>query len=286
MEASLSAAGWSAAVSRIGSATSMLLSSGGVGCCRSPGATPLQLSKRHMMTTPLNALANLRDLGGLSTSAGAQTRSGVLYRSALPIAGDEAPVTVPIWPARTVIDLRSSKEQAVTEHPLLSETTNIYRVPLLSDEDVAEMNLLSKLDLVYSGIVSNAGKQLVQVLRLAATAPAPVLLHCAGGKDRTGIATAMLLSAAGVDAAHIAADYAATEQHMESVLARIRRTDPSFAHGKNMHDNDLARAAPETINRVLDRWDTYPGGIYSWLLDNGAEADAITQWVDRLVSAP
>jgi protein-tyrosine phosphatase len=237
-----------------------------------------------MMTTSLNALANLRDLGGLPTSGGGRTRSGVLYRSALPIADDDVPTEVPVWPVRTVIDLRSPKEQADTKHPLLAEDTNVHRVSLLSDAQVAGQHLLTGLDLVYTGIVSNAGGQLAQVFNLAATAPAPVLLHCAAGKDRTGIATAMLLRAAGVDTAHVVADYTATEQHMESVLARIRRTDPSFAQGIDMYNHDLARAAPETIGRVLDQWDAYPGGIHGWVRDCGVEPGAIEQWRQRLVA--
>lgn len=239
--------------------------------------------KAHVTTTPLNALANLRDLGGLPTIAGGRTRSGVLYRSALPIADDELPTTVPEWPVRTVIDLRSPKEQAVTEHPLLAEGTGIHRVSLLTDADVAGQHLRSTLDGIYSGILTNAGRQLAQILQIAAIAPAPLLLHCAAGKDRTGIATAMLLHAAGVDTADIVNDYAATDQHMGAVLARILRADPEFAHS-NMYDNDLARAVPETISRVLDRWDSYPGGIHNWLIDNGADADAITQWTHRLVT--
>lgn len=236
------------------------------------------------MSSSLNALANLRDLGGLPTIAGGRTRSGVLYRSALPIADDEPPTTVPEWPVRTVIDLRSPKEQAVAEHPLLADATNVHRVSLLSDKDVAGQHRWSTLDLVYSGILTNAARQLAQILQIAATAPVPVLVHCSAGKDRTGIATAMLLHTAGVDTVHIVADYTATDQHMDAVLARIRRADPELAQESKMYDKDLARAAPETISRVLDRWDSYPGGIHNWLMDHGAEAAAITRWEHRLVT--
>jgi protein-tyrosine phosphatase len=238
------------------------------------------------MTTSLNVLANLRDLGGLSASRGGRTRRGVLYRSALPIVGDDAPTEVPEWPVRTVIDLRSPKEQAVTEHPLIAEHTTVYRVPLLTDAEVAGQHLQTGLDFVYDGIVSNARRQLAQVFDIAATAPTPVLLHCAAGKDRTGIASAMLLRAAGVDPADVIADYTATEQQMESVLARIRRTDPNFAQGSDGYHDDLARAAPETIGRVLDRWDAHPGGVHGWVRDGGVSPDVIEQWRHRLIVAP
>ncbi|UXA15535.1 tyrosine-protein phosphatase [Mycobacterium sp. SMC-8] len=233
----------------------------------------------------LSTLANLRDLGGLATTNGGRTRSGVLYRSALPIVDDELPTTVPVWPVRTVIDLRSPKEQTATAHPLLVDDTELHRVPLLTDEDVARQHGYTSLDAVYSGILANAGDRLARVLQIAATAPAPVLLHCAAGKDRTGVASAMLLHAAGVDAAHIVADYTATEQHMDAVLARIQLADPDFVRGPNLYDNDLVRAAPETIGRVLEHWDRYPGGICNWLVDQGAEAAVIAQWQRRLVDS-
>jgi protein-tyrosine phosphatase len=236
------------------------------------------------MINSLSTLANLRDLGGLPVTIGGRTRSGVLYRSALPIADDELPTSVPVWPVRTVIDLRSPKEQAVTEHPLLGADAGIHRVSLLTDKDVAEEHDWPTLDVVYSGILTNAGKQLVQVLKLAATAEAPLLLHCAAGKDRTGIATAMLLRTANVDTDHIIADYTETDRHMDAVLARIRLADPNFAMGPNLYDGKLVRAVPETISRVLDRWEAHPGGIEGWLIDNGAETDDIALWKHRIVT--
>ena len=236
------------------------------------------------MTISHNALANLRDLGGLPAGDGGRTRRGVLYRSALPIADDEVPTEVPVWPVRTVIDLRSPREQNTTRHPLLATDTDVHRVSLLSDAEVAGQHLLTGLDLVYAGILSNATVRLGQVFDIAATAPTPVLLHCAAGKDRTGIATAMLLYAAGVDAEHIIADYTATERHMDSVLARIRRTDPSFAEGIDMYHDDLARAAPETIKRVLETWDAHPGGIEGWLQGCGVAPGVIERWRQRLIA--
>lgn len=235
------------------------------------------------MTNPLNALANLRDLGDLPTSTGGRTRTGVLYRSAVPLAGDEPPTTVPEWPVRTVIDLRSPREQAVTDHPLLADCTTVHRISLLTDADPAAQHFSSNLEAVYLHVLNNAGRNLAQVLQVTAVAPVPLLLHCSGGKDRTGIATAMLLRIAGVDTADIVADYSATEKHMCTVFARLRRADPEFAERWDIYDRKFARAAPETISKVLDYWDSHPGGIHNWLLGHGATAAEITQWTYRFV---
>src|SRR5439155_22083655 len=53
---------------------------------------------------------------------------------------------------------------------------------------------------------------------IAAVARAPeggVVVHCMGGKDRTGLVTALLLHLAGVDDAQIAADYALSEERLQ-----------------------------------------------------------------------
>jgi protein-tyrosine phosphatase len=42
-----------------------------------------------------------------------------------------------------------------------------------------------------------------------------VLIHCAAGKDRTGIAAGLLLEMLGVERAFILADYAKTEQLLD-----------------------------------------------------------------------
>lgn len=62
--------------------------------------------------------------------------------------------------------------------------------------------------------------------------PSPFLLHCAGGKDRTGVLTAVILSLLGVDNATIANEYALTElglaTHREIMVSRLL-ADPAFA---------------------------------------------------------
>jgi hypothetical protein len=66
-------------------------------------------------------------------------------------------------------------------------------------------------------------------LEAVADAPAGgVLVHCAGGRDRTGLVAALLLRLAGVDAATVADDYAATagdtpREAMAAVLAELDR---------------------------------------------------------------
>ena len=228
----------------------------------------------------LDDLPNLRDLGGISAAARRLTSSGVLYRSALPIAGDSPPATVAIWPARTVVDLRSPHEAARTPHPLRSTDTSVHLVSLMSDAEVAQPELGAQLSDLYLHIVGRAGEKLVEVLRIAATAPAPILLHCAAGKDRTGIAVALLLRAAGVSTADILTDYLSTNDHMVAVLARL--THPARGTNRTQPaDRDLYGVVPEAMAGVLAYWDAHPGGVHGWIRSHGGTEDTICRWNAR-----
>ena len=233
-----------------------------------------------MTVTDLDVLPNLRDLGGLPVAEGGRTRSGVLYRSALPAPGDARPTAVDEWPARTVIDLRSPREFATREHPLRSDETVVHLISLLSDAEVTAPNQGARLADIYQGILANAGQRLVGILDLAATAPGPVLLHCAAGKDRTGVAVALLLRTAGVEPEHIVADYESTNDHMGAVLARITRFAPELGQ-THPNDRDLRGAVPEAIEGVLARWDAHPGGVHAWLRERGATEETIRLWTTR-----
>ena len=47
-------------------------------------------------------------------------------------------------------------------------------------------------------------------------------MHCAAGKDRTGVIIAMALSVAGAEPAAISADYAASADRIDAILTRLR----------------------------------------------------------------
>ncbi|CCW11333.1 hypothetical protein EBESD8_18710 [Rhodococcus aetherivorans] len=243
-------------------------------------AAPSTQKESHMAVTDIDILPNLRDLGGLPLAEGGSTRTGVLYRSALPAPGDARPTAVEQWPARTVVDLRSARECATREHPLQSKETTVHRISLLSDAEVAAPNQGARLADIYLGILTNAGERLVDVLQVAATAPGPVLLHCAAGKDRTGIAVALLLRTAGVAPDDIVADYMVTNQHMDAVLARLTRFAPELGQA-HPNDRDLRGVVVEAIDGVLARWDNHPGGVHAWLRAHGATDDTIQGWNAR-----
>ncbi|MBX6389705.1 MAG: tyrosine-protein phosphatase [Frankia sp.] len=239
-------------------------------------------------------LVNLRDVGGLPTSAGGQTRPGVLYRSEAPRPGDAVPDTVPVWPPRTVIDLRSGMER--DEHPLAGNGTQVHVVPLLGeqlagDAEQARSALSGGLQTLYLAMLEHCAPGLVEVLRLAAGAPGPVLVHCAVGKDRTGVSVALLLRAAGVTRQAVLADYLATGPNMPGVLRRLgyRAVLPDqmldvVPGSQEALRRELAAVNLAAATAVLDVVDSHPGGAAGWLLSHGAEDDTLAAWQSRILA--
>ncbi|MCC5697453.1 tyrosine-protein phosphatase, partial [Klebsiella pneumoniae] len=111
-----------------------------------------------------------------------------------------------------------------------------------------------ELTRLYLGILNGAAKKLVEAFRTVLNSDGPVLVHCAAGKDRTGVVSAMLLSAVGVPEDEIIADYQRTSENMLGVLRRLDvavdmtpGVDPEAVSG-------LVATPFQAIRRVLDRF--------------------------------
>jgi protein-tyrosine phosphatase len=247
-------------------------------------------------------LVNFRDLGGLPLAGGGVTRPGVLYRSDAPYPGDQDPGGAPVWPPGTVVDLRSPGE---AEHEGLPGDypwppgTAVYQLPLLRRAAVVTgldngspggvpPGLRSRrpsrprsLEALYLAMLTTAPGELASLVGIAAHSPGPVLLHCAAGKDRTGVATAVLLLAAGVEPDAVVADYTATEATLGPLLARLRGLD-QHPPDRARPGTGLLRAPAGTIRMVIDQVTGGPGGLPGWLAGHGTSAADLRRWRDRL----
>lgn len=233
-------------------------------------------------------VVNLRDLGGLRTWDGSVTRYGVLYRSDAPYHGDLDPEALPTWPPAVVLDLRSSGEDA-DGHPWAEQTT-VHHLPLLKDAAVVTAHLPAeqvsgrrRMREVYRRIVDTVPDRLASAVRIAAEADGPVLVHCAAGKDRTGITVAVLLLAAGVDPADIVRDYTATEPNMERLLTRLERLGRRLP-GVSRPTPSVLGAPRELMEMLIDKLTGAPGGVIGWLEAHGVSAGEMAAWRGRFVA--
>ncbi|WP_229055001.1 tyrosine-protein phosphatase [Aeromicrobium sp. Leaf350] len=218
---------------------------------------------------------NLRDLHGVAIDGGS-VAPGRLLRSAAPAVGDAAPIGV-VWPPVSVIDLRSASE-IEPEHPLADGAT-IHRVPLLG---ALRPGAARPVDLpgLYLGVVESAGPMLVDVVRAISSAPGPALVHCAAGKDRTGISVALTLMLAGADTVVVVDDYLETAKHRAAIDARLSATAG--------HDHRLTLPAsffetkPDAIGGVIEVWEGHTGGVRGWFGDAGGTDDDLERLLGHL----
>lgn len=218
---------------------------------------------------PGRQLANVRDLGGLATRHGTVLRSGQLLRSDAPQPGDDPPAGL-AWPPRTVLDLRSFGEWP-GPHPLTASGTDVVHVPLL--EDVAPQRLARQritLAELYLQMLHQSRAELARIAGIVADAPGPTLIHCAAGKDRTGVALAFLLCLLGIDRRQIVTDYQATRANLAPLLVRLGRAAGTV---RVIYPEQLPRHLLDTptdaIDAVLDHWAAHPGGVAGWARDGG-----------------
>jgi rhodanese-related sulfurtransferase len=234
-------------------------------------------------TESLDGLVNVRDLGELPARDGVMTRTGVVYRGDAPHAGDRDPEGLPTWPPKVVIDLRDGREQG-NGHPLARRAT-IHRVPLLEDARPSAGGALLDLVELYEFILDQTSKKLVEAFRIALEADGPVLVHCAAGKDRTGVVSALLLGAAGVRSDAVVADYVRTDQNMLRVLKRLN-VAPFLPPGVEKGAvRDLLSAPAEAIERVLARFGEFEQGAAGWLLAHGVTQDEVQAWRRRFLNS-
>jgi protein-tyrosine phosphatase len=219
------------------------------------------------LTTLLNQPANLRDVGGLALASGGVTRSGVLYRGDALYPQDEVPPALPGWPPAVVIDLRSDAERERAGTFPWPAATRAHHVPLM--RDAAPQVLERPLGDLYRATLHASGDLIAQVAAIVAGAPGPALVQCTAGKDRTGVAIAVILLAVGVDPGEVVADYTATAANMPGVVPRM-----AAGLGWEMPPFDdlpaLLRDAPaDAMATVIDVITAAPGGAAGWLGGHG-----------------
>jgi protein-tyrosine phosphatase len=111
-----------------------------------------------------------------------------------------------------------------------------------------------------------------------------VLVHCAAGKDRTGVVVALALDAAGVDRQIIVEDYLATAQRIDAIMARLV-SSPTYRPELEGHDPQAHAPLPGTMERVLEIADDRFGGSVAWLSAHGLDDAELDRLRDRMAPA-
>lgn len=230
----------------------------------------------------LEAVLNVRDLGGIATHAGV-IRDGCLLRGASVSTATAHDVQVLRHAGvADVVDLRAGWERASTG-PVPAAFTE-HHLALVDDADRDRSHQVLReggLAGYYTWLLTHAGGRLVEVVEIVAGAEDGVLIQCGAGKDRTGVAIAVLLGLLAVPDETIEADYAATGPFLRAIGASLAQTP---GYDRSLHDvpREALGAPPEAMASMLRHLHD-GGGVAAALTGFGLTPDHVRRLRDRLV---
>ena len=234
---------------------------------------------------------NVRDLGGYETTDGRYTTWKMFLRgddvSTLPRSSQDA---LTDFGVRTVIDLRGVREIDSQADNAFSKSPHMrYRnVDIVGDVaiDTSDSNITRlKVHTSYRNMLDLRGDKFRDTLATMAEPDAlPVLFHCVGGQDRTGLVSAILLGLVGVPNETIAEDYTLTaEYRIDAYLGSNRQPDTDPAQ----YTSEAYRARncpPDVMLDTLDYLDDRYGGVEGYVKSVGVTDEQIATLLDALLT--
>ena len=237
---------------------------------------------------------NVRELGGLPTADSGETRAGAIVRAdsihQLSETGWQALVDHGI---RTVIDLRGDHERE--DDPPAELPVEVVHVPFMEASEAeweeiageieaaaaAAPNVASSTRDVYLIFLERFRDNVATAIRAIADAPpGGIVIHCVGGKDRTGLLSAFLLHLAGVPGNAIAADYALSEERL------LPRHEAWFAAAESKEELERLQRISQTpaasMAGVFAELERRYGGVEGYLREAGVTEEELERARARL----
>jgi len=178
---------------------------------------------------------------------------------------------------RLVVDLRTAAEVRMEGDGPLVGRIEIRHRDLWPETNSLRDTLISRAPGenpavgFYLGYLENRPDSILAALDDIASSEGGVIVHCAAGKDRTGIVVALALTAVGVPWDAILEDYLATGERIVAVSARLRSSETYRADLEGTPDEKRIPLA-ETLERVFASLDGGPAG---WLASQGFDPAAL-----------
>ena len=198
----------------------------------------------------LHSIQNARELGGYITADGRRVKNGVLLRTASlnGISDEDIRLLTDVYHAAHIVDFRMPMEMTGAEDPPIGDAQyhhlNVIdpaalpaSAQAMPDIDIRKLDLIQMVQLseqsgmlnenMYIGfLMSETGKKAFADffnILLSTDPDRAVLWHCTGGKDRTGLAAMLLLSAFGVKEETVVSDYLLTNEYNAQRIAGTRQ---------------------------------------------------------------
>jgi protein-tyrosine phosphatase len=221
---------------------------------------------------------NVRDLGGLPAGNGRTVRPGRILRSDFFVTLGEADREQLVERLRLqlVVDLRTVAEVERFPGPWEGLGVDVVRAALPLDPAFVARRAEDMAGLYLTFAEPPATALTLAVEAVLDVDRHPVLVHCAAGKDRTGVVIALVLELLGVERDVIGLDYSLTRERMPRVIRRLEAeagrkrasTLPEVMYG----------AEPATIEGFLAAIEARHGGVRGWAEEVGVDPAAIARF--------
>jgi protein-tyrosine phosphatase len=237
---------------------------------------------------------NVRDLGGLPTAGGGETRYGAVVRAdSVSLLSEEGWRALVDYGIRTVLDLRGDHERE--DDPPAELPVDVVHVPFMEASEAEWEEIAEELEAAAAAAPDDATATreayLIFLERFEANVAAAVravanareggvVIHCVGGKDRTGLLSAFLLHLAGVSDEEIAADYALSEERLRprhEAWFDAAETDEELERLRR-----IAQTPAASMAGVFAELERRHGGVEGFLVQAGVTEEELSRGRARL----
>ncbi|MEQ5787426.1 tyrosine-protein phosphatase [Erythrobacter sp. NFXS35] len=228
---------------------------------------------------------NFRDLGGYRTNDGRVTRWEVLYRSGSPAgltARDQAELAR--RGIRTICDFRATEERAAEPNPYTSANTDVAYwtrdytgeagdlMAVLGSADASAGKSRAAMIALYRELPDDHAESFRQMFAVLAEGKVPLAFNCTAGKDRTGVAAALILTLLGVPRETVVADYALSDDLVDykaQIAANADSDGPYAALAQLPWDvvEPLVASDPAYVESALSAIEAEHGSVGAFIAD-------------------
>lgn len=250
---------------------------------------PVRVS--HLLL-PLEGGRNFRDLGGYATEDGRRVKWGTVYRSGVMDSLTDADYDYLSGLGISVVcDLRASRERA--EEPTNWRAGEIEYITFDDPSADDDMSRAFASVLMAPGVTGDQVRDwfvdayrfmpdtyapaYTEMFDQLANGSLPLAFNCSAGKDRTGVAAALILSALGVPRETVVEDYALSEQLVDFMA------EFEIGHGEIDPDSPyafLAQLSPDVIRPLMR---TEPAYIEAALDTIEAEHGSVVAFIQSVL---
>lgn len=224
---------------------------------------PLAVNAAEDRVIELDGATNFRDIGNYQTIDGKTVKPGLIYRSAkLSELSDNDLKTVAALNIQTIADLRTTQERSQepdrwasdaqvnvieTEYDF-GDIAKYFKPGLTGDQAEAMMANL------YRTMPDQQQHNYSEMFRALAHDDGALLMHCSAGKDRTGIASALVLTALGVPEETVMQDYLKSREFIKAIQQQSHSAKKEQGAEKSADQSMefFKKLPPEAINALMD----------------------------------